>query len=128
MDRRSFIKQDFLNNPSTSNNCQLDECECEIILSAEKQQSKKTTSSHFAMITILAFVFAIVLSIVKTEAAKTNLTEFILVKKEKIIACATGYANKKKLNDNHEPAEGNDQNNCSHQQGSLCESRRRFTC
>ena len=77
---------------------------------------------------MLAFICATVFSIVKTEAAKTNVTEFILVKKEKIFSCAPGYANKKKLNDNHEPAEGNDQNNCSHQQWSLCESRRRYTC
>src|SRR4030095_607479 len=120
MDRGSFINQDFLNNASTSNKCQLDECECEIILSTKKQQSKKTTRSYFATIAMVAFVFAIILSMVKTEAAKTNVTEFILVKKENLISCAPGYANKKKLNDNHEPADGNNQNNCTHQQGSLC--------
>ena len=128
MDRRSFINQDFFNNTSTSNKCPLDDCECEIILITEKRNSKKTSSYHFAIITMMAFVCAIVLSIVKIEAAKTNVTQFILVRKEKIISCATGFTNKKKLNDNHEPAEGNDQNKCSHQQGSLCESRRRHTC
>ena len=128
MDRRSFINQDFLNNTGTSNKCQLDECECEIILITEKQESKKTSSFHFATITMLAFICATVFSIVKIEAAKTNVTEFILVKKEKIISCATGYANKKNLTGHHEPAEGNDQNNCSHQQGSLYDTRRRHTC
>ena len=128
MDRRSFINQDFLNNTNASNNCKLDDCECEIILITEKQESKKTSVFHFATITMMALICATVFSIVKIEAAKTNVTEFILVKKEKIISCAPAYANKKKLNDNHEPAEGNDQNNCSHQQGSLCESRRRYTC
>jgi len=125
MDRRSFINQDFLNNTGTSNNCQLDDCECEIILITEKQESNKTSSFHFATITMLAFICATVFSIVKIEAAKTNVTEFILVKKEKIISC---YVNKKKLNDNHEPADGNDQNNCSHQQGSLYDTRRRHAC
>jgi hypothetical protein len=125
MDRRSFIIQDF---SGTSNKCLLDDCECEIIMFTEKQNSKRTNSFHFAIITMMAFVCAIALSIVKIEAAKTNVTKFILVKKEKIISCATGYANKKKLNDNHEPPEGNDQNNCSHQQGSLYDSRRRHTC
>ena len=128
MDRRSFINQDFLNNTSASNKCQLDDCECEIILTTEKQESKKTSSFHFATITMMAFICAIVFSILKIEAAKANVTEFILVKKEKTISCAPGYANKKKLNGNHEPAEGNDQNNCSHQQGSLYDSRRRHTC
>jgi hypothetical protein len=125
MDRRSFIIQDFSN---TSNNCQLDDCECEIILSTEKQNSRRTSSFHFATITTMAFVCAIILSIVKIEAAKTNVTEFILVKKEKIISCASGYANKKKLTGHHEPAEGNNQNNCSHQQGSLYDTRRRHAC
>ena len=128
MDRRSFINQDFLNTTSTSNNCQLDECECEIILITEKQESKKTSSFHFATITMLAFICATVFSIVKIEAAKTNVTEFILVKKEKVISCAPGYANKKNLTGHHEPAEGNDQNNCSHQQESLYDTRRRHTC
>jgi len=128
MDRGSFLNQDVLKDTSTSNNCQLDDCECEIILITEKQESNKTSSFHFATITILAFICAIVLSIVKIEAAKTNVTEFIPVKKEKIISCATGYANKKKLNDNHEPTEGNNQNNCSHQQGILYDTRRRHTC
>lgn|SRR4030095_1421817 len=128
MDRLSFINQDFLNNTSTSNKRQLDDCECEIILITEKRNSKKTSSYHFAIITMIAFVCAIVLSIIKIEAAKTNVTEFILVKKGKIISCAPGYTNKKKFNNDHEPADGNDQNNCTHQQGSLCESRRRYTC
>jgi len=128
MDRRSFINQDFLNNRNTSNNCLLDECECEITPSKKKQGSKKTRKFHFATITMMAFACATVFSIVKIEAAKTNITEFILVKKEKIISCTSGYANKKKLNDNHEPAEGNDQNNCSHQQGSLYDTRRRHAC
>ena len=126
MDRQTFINQDFLSN--TSNKCQLDVCECEIILITEKQESKKTSSFHFAIITMLAFICATVFSIVKIEAAKTNVTEFILVKKEKIISCAPGYVNKKKMNDNHEPADENDQNNCSHQQGSLYDTRRRHTC
>jgi len=77
---------------------------------------------------MMALVCATVLSIIKIEAAKTNVTEFILVKKEKTISCAPGYANKKNLTGNHEPADGNDQSNCSHQQGSLCESRRRYAC
>jgi hypothetical protein len=128
MDRRSFINQDFLNTTSTSNNCQLDECECEIILITEKKGSKKTISFPFAAITIMAFACAIVFSIVKIEAAKTNGTEFMLVKKEKLISCAPGYANKKNLTGHHEPAEGNDQNNCSHQQGSLYDTRRRHAC
>ena len=128
MDRRSFINQNFLNNTSTSNKCQLDDCECEIILITEKQESKKTSSFHFATITMMAFICAIVFSILKIEAAKANVTEFILVKKEKIISCAPGYANKRKLNNNHAPADGKDQNNCSHQQGSLYDSRRRHTC
>ena len=128
MDRRSFINQNFFNNTSTSNKCPLDDCECEIILITEKRNSKKTSSYHFAIITMIAFVCTIVLSIVKIEAAKTNVTEFILVKKGKIISCAPGYTNKKKLNGNHEPADGKTQNNCSHQQGNLCESRRRYTC
>ena len=128
MDRRSFINQDFLNITSTSNKCQLDVCECEIILITEKQGSKKTSSFHFATIAMLAFICATVFSIVKIEAVKTNVTEFILVKKEKIISCAPGYANKRKLNNNHAPADGKDQNNCSHQQGSLYDSRRRHTC
>ena len=128
MDRRSFINQDFLNTTSTSNNCLLDDCECEIIPITEKQESNKRSSFYFTTITMLAFICAIVFSIVKIEAAKTNVTEFILVKKEKIISCAPGYANKKNLTGHHDPAEGNDQNNCTHQQGSLCESRRRHTC
>ena len=128
MDRRSFINQDFLNITSTSNKCQLDVCECEIILITEKQGSKKTSSFHFATIAMLAFICATVFSIVKIEAVKTNVTEFILVKKEKIISCAPGYANKKNLYDNHEPADENDQNNCSHQQGNLYDTRRRHTC
>ena len=128
MDRRSFINQDFLNITSTSNKCQLDDCECEIILITEKQESKKASSFHFATITMMAFICAIVFSIVKIEAAKTNVAEFILVKKEKIIYCTSGYANKKNLTGHHEPAEGNDQNNCSHQQGSLYDTRRRHAC
>ncbi len=127
MDRRSFINEDFLNNTSTINNCQLDDCECEIILSKEKQGSK-TSSFHFAIITMMAFICATVFSIVKIEAAKTNVTEFILVKKEKSISCALGYANKKNLTGHHEPGNGNNQNNCSHQQGSLYDTRRRHTC
>src|SRR4030095_7022065 len=106
MDRLSFINQDFLNNTSTSNKRQLDDCECEIILITEKRNSKKTSRYHFAIITMIAFVCAIVLSIIKIEAAKTNVTEFILVKKEKNISCSPGYANKKNLTGNHEPAEG----------------------
>ena len=126
MDRRSFINQDFLNN--TNNKCQLDDCECEIILITEKQESDKRSSFYFTTITMLAFICAIAFSIVKIEAAKTKTTEFILVKKEKIISCTFGYANKKKLNDNHEPADENNQNNCSHQQGSLYDTRRRHAC
>ena len=128
MDRRSFISPDFLNNTSTSNKCQLDDCECEIILITEKQNSNKTSNYHFAIITMMAFVCAIVLSIVKIEKAKTNVTAFILVKKEKVISCTPGFVNKRKLNDNHEPSEGNNQNNCSHQQGSLYDTRRRHAC
>jgi hypothetical protein len=122
MDRRSFINKDFLNN--TNKQVPVDDCECEIILITGKQNSKKTSSFHFATIAMMAFVCAIILSIVKIEAAKTNVTEFILVKKEKIISCAPGYTNKRKLNGNHEPTNGNDQNNCSHQQWSLYDSRR----
>ena len=128
MDRRNFIYQDFLKNSNTGNKCQLDDCECEIILSKEKQTSKKARSFHFATITKMAFLCAIILSIMKIEAAKTNVTEFILVKKEKAISCTYDYTSKRKLNDNDEPTDRNNQNNCSHQQGSLCESRRRYTC
>ena len=128
MDRRSFINQDFLNNPDTINRCQLDDCECEITPPKEKQESKKTSSFHFAIITMLAFTCAIVFTIVKIEAAKTNITEFMLVKKEKLISCTSGYANKENLTGHHEPENGNNQNNCSHQQGSLYDSRRRHTC
>jgi len=93
MDRRSFINQDILNNRNTSNNCQLDDCECEITMIMEKQGTKKTNSFYFATITMMAFACAIVFSIVKIEAVKTNVTEFILVKKEKTISCSPGYAN-----------------------------------
>jgi hypothetical protein len=125
MDRRSFIDQDFLNNAGTNNNCLPDDCECEIIVMTGKQNLKETSGHQFAIIAIMAFVCAIVLSIVTTEAAKTNVTELILIK-EKGVSCTPGYANRKKLN-NHKP-DGNNQNNCTHQQGSLCESRRRYTC
>jgi hypothetical protein len=128
MDRRSFINQDFLNNTSINNNCQLEDCECEIIMITEKQGSNKRSSFLFTTITMLAFICANVSSIVKIEAARTNVTELILVKKEKSISCAPGYANKKNLTGHHEPAEGNDQNNCSHQQGSLYDTRRRHVC
>jgi hypothetical protein len=128
MDRRSFINQDVLNNASTSNKCHLDECECEIILSKEKQNSKRTNSFHLVTIATMAFVCGFILSIIKIEAAKTNGTEFMLVKKEKLISCTPGYANKKNLTGHQEPAEGNDQNNCSHQQGSLYDTRRRHAC
>ena len=120
MDRQSFINNKYLNE-SSSSICGTDDCECEITLLKENQELKKTNSFHFPIIIMMAFVCAIILSIVKTEAAKTNLTEFILDKKEKVISCAPGYTNKK--NNNDEPANGNNQNNCSHQQASLCETK-----
>jgi len=128
MDRRSFINQDLLNNTNAGNKCQLDDCECEVAVAAEKQNSRITNSFHFATTAMMAFVFAIIISMVKTEAAKTNVTEVTLIDKEKVISCVPGYTNKKKLNDNHKPADRNDKSNCFHEQGSLCESRRRYTC
>jgi len=127
MDRRSFINEALLNNAGASTNCALDDCECKKIQITETQNPKKANSFHFATIIISAFVFAIILSVVKTEAAKTDVTDLIVLKKAKAISCAPGY-DKKKLNNNHEPKEGNNQNNCMHQQGSLCETRRRITC
>lgn len=120
MDRQSFINNKYLNG-SSFNECGMDDCECEIPLLKENQELKKTNIFHFATIAMMAFVCAIILSIVKTEAAKTNVTEFTLDKKEKAISCAPGYTNKK--NNNDEPADGNNQNNCSHQQASLCETK-----
>ena len=70
---------------------------------------------------MMALVCAIILSIVKTEAAKTNVSEFILDKQDIAISCAPGYTNKK--NNHDDPANGNNQNNCSHQQVSLCETK-----
>jgi len=128
MDRLSFINQDFLNKTSTSNKCQLDGCECEITLSNEKKETKKTSSFHLVTISIMALVCAIILTIIKIEVAKANIMELTFVKNEKVVSCAPGYSNKKNLNNNHGPTDGNHQNNCSHQQGNLCGSRRRFTC
>ena len=120
MDRRNFINKEIVNNTVMGNICQSDDCECEITL--EKHELKKTSSFHFSIIIMMAFICTTVMSIVKIEAAKINVAEVTPFKKGKVISCAPGYTNKKKLGDDHEPANRDNQNSCSHQQGFLCET------
>jgi len=117
MDRRSFIKQNQLDQ-AESTLCGEVYCVCEEIPIQKKTQEMKSTDTfHLIIIGCFAFLSAFVFAEYKSHTL-TDVTAMLLEKKVLVISC------RKKWND-RTPGNQNDKNSCSHQQLTLTLSERK---
>ena len=117
MDRRSFIKQNQLDQ-AESTLCGEVYCVCEEIPIQKKTQEMKSTDTfHLIIIGCFAFLSAFVFAEYKSYTL-SDVTAMMLEKKVLVISC------RKKLND-RTPGNQNNKNSCSHQQLTLTLSERK---
>ena len=140
MDRPSFITSKYLDE-NASGMCGTDDCECdENKLACEEQGLEKTRSFELAALLVMGFLCTIFFAANKINAAKIKVDQWLLAKKIAVVSCSSYRVfNKsqsidqqnsdKKFNDhksinNKNPADKNNGNGCSHQQGvnALCET------
>ena len=128
MDRQSFIRYKYLDE-NISGICGTDDCECdENSLTYQKEVLKERRSPGLVALSVMAFLSTIFFAAYKINAGKIEIAHWLLTKKNAVISCSPSN-NDHKLNDhrsinNKDPADKNNRNGCTHQQGanSLCET------
>ena len=119
MDRFSIIqKQLFDQRVDDENNiCGQEQCECNEDSANKILQFRKANVALLMIIATMAFVTAFVFAN-KTNAANAKL----FAKRYTVISCYSKIGSTTKSSNKKLPGDKNNENNCSHQQGSLCDT------